>query len=436
MTVAQDGRSRVTRNVLDVLRRPRRVLLVAVPLLALALAGVVVHTGGRHIDLEVYRFGVQAWLAGGDLYGPLPETSGHIVLPFIYPPFAALLMVPLAVVPWPVAWVGMLAVSALALGATLYVVARRMWPGGGRPGALSVAALALPLCLLIEPGRAVDFEVAPEGIQRATLGLEPVLQTLEFGQINLVLMALVAVDCLAVHPRWRRGVLIGIAAAVKLTPAAFVLFFLLRRDYRAAVTAAVAGVVATAIGFLVAPGQSWTFWLDNPAGGVSGSPFFTNQTFEAVLVRAGVEGVPRTVAWLLLGAALLALAAPVIRRADPPLALVATAGVALLVSPTSWSHHWVWVAPALLVMAATAWRNRSAVWAGAAVLTAAVFVLAPHQWLPRAEERELTWSPLEQVIGSTYVWFTVLLFVAVRVGLRSAAAPRPGPSDTARPAGG
>ena len=435
MTVAQAGLSRAEQRVLALLRQPRRVLLVAVPLLALALAGLVVHTGGRHIDLEVYRFGVQAWLAGGDLYGPLPETSGHIVLPFIYPPFAALLMVPLAVVPWPVAWVGLLAVSALALGATLYVVARRMWPGGGPPGALSVAVLALPLCLLVEPGRAVDFDVAPEGVQRATLGLEPVLQTLEFGQINLVLMALVALDCLVERPRWRRGVLIGIAAAVKLTPAAFVLFFLLRKDYRAAVTAAVSGVAATALGFLVAPGQSWTFWLDNPAGGVSGSPFFTNQTFEAVLVRAGVEDVPRTVAWLLLGAALLALAAPVIRR-DPPLALVATAGVALLVSPTSWSHHWVWVAPALLVMAATAWRDRSVVWAVAAVLSASVFVLAPHQWLPRAEERELSWSLTEQVIGSTYVWFTVLLFVAVRVGLRSAAAPRSGRSPAVHPTTG
>jgi alpha-1,2-mannosyltransferase len=293
VTVAQAGLSRAEQRVLALLRQPRRVLLVAVPLLALALAGLVVHTGGRHIDLEVYRFGVQAWLAGGDLYGPLPETSGHIVLPFIYPPFAALLMVPLAVVPWPVAWVGLLAVSALALGATLYVVARRMWPGGGPPGALSVAALALPLCLLVEPGRAIDFDVAPEGVQRATLGLEPVLQTLEFGQINLVLMALVALDCLVERPRWRRGVLIGDrcggqAHAGRVRAVLPAPQGLPGRGHRRGVR-----VAATALGFLVAPGQSWTFWLDNPAGGVSGSPFFTNQTFEAVLVRAGVEDVPR-----------------------------------------------------------------------------------------------------------------------------------------------
>ena len=147
-------------------------------------------------------------------------------------------------------------------------------------GALSVASIALPL---------------------ACWWLEPVMQTLEFGQINLLLMALVALDCLVVRPRWRRGLLVGLAAAIKLTPAAFVLYFLLRRDYRAAVIAAVTGAVATALGFLWTR-RVRTVWLDNPAGGVSGSPFFTNQTFEAVLARAGVDGLPRTVVWLLLSA--------------------------------------------------------------------------------------------------------------------------------------
>ena len=398
--------------VLDLLRRPGRILPFTVPLLVLVLIGVVVHTGGRHIDLEVYRFGVQAWLHGTDMYGTLPETSDHITLPFIYPPFAALVMVPLAVVPWMVSWPAMLALSTLALGVTVFVVVRRLWPSGGRGGALSVASIVLPLALAVEPGRDIDFNAVAAGFVRPALGLEPVMQTIEFGQINLLLMALVAVDVLVATPRWPRGMLIGIAAAIKLTPAAFVLYFLLRRDYKAAATAAVSGVVATALGFLVAPGSSLTFWLHNPAGGVSGSSFFTNQSFQAVLVRAGVDGTAATVVWVALSVALLALAAPVIRRAPAPLALVATAGVALLVSPTSWSHHWVWVAPALLVAAATAWRTRSVVWAAVTVLSAAVFVIAPHQQgLPRADGRELAWTPWEQVVGSTYVWFTVLLYL-------------------------
>ena len=407
-----DVRTRPERWLREQLRSPRRVLLVTVPLLALVLAGLVVHTGGRHIDLQVYRLGVQAWLSGGDLYGPLPETSAHIALPFIYPPFAALLMVPWALVSWTAAWVSLLALSTLSLGATLYVVARRMWPAGGPGAALSVASIALPLALAVEPGKAIDFAATVPDPRGPPLGLEPVLQTIEFGQINLLLMALVAVDLLVERPRWPRGLLIGIAAAIKLTPAVFLLYLLLRRDFRASATVVVSGAVATAIGFLVAPAESWKFWLDNPVSGVSGSPFFTNQTFQAVLVRAGVDGPAGRIGWLLLSAALLALAVPVIRRAPAPLAMVATAGVGLLVSPTSWSHHWVWVAPALLVAAATAWQARSGGWLLATVAMAAVFVVAPHQWgLPRAGERELSWTPWQQVWGSTYVWFTVLLFV-------------------------
>ena len=116
VTGTSPARARPEQWLLTQLRAPRRVLLVTVPLLALVLAGVVVHTGGRHIDLEVYRLGVQAWLSGGDLYGPLPETSGHIALPFIYPPFAALLMVPWALMSWTAAWVSLLGLSTLSLG--------------------------------------------------------------------------------------------------------------------------------------------------------------------------------------------------------------------------------------------------------------------------------------------------------------------------------
>jgi alpha-1,2-mannosyltransferase len=396
-------------RLLDQLRTPRRVLPFTVPLLALALVNVVVHTGERHIDLEVYRFGVQAWLAGGDMYGTLPETSDHITLPFIYPPFAAIVLLPLAVAPWLLAWSALLALSTAALGLTFFLVARRLWPSGGRGGALSVASIALPLALAVQPGKAIDFSRPAPPIP--AFALEPVMQTIEFGQVNLLLMALVALDVLVVRTRWPRGLLIGIAAAIKLTPAAFVLYFLLRREYRAAAVAAVSTAVVTGLAFLIAPGPSWKFWLDNPAGGVSGSPFFTDQNFQALLARAGVDGTLKTVLWLALSVGLLALAVPAIRRAPAPLALMATAGVALLVSPTSWSHHWVWVAPFLLVAAASAWRARSFTWLGVTLASAAVFVVAPHQLdLPH---EGTNWTIDQQIFGGTYVWFTVLLFVVL-----------------------
>ena len=137
----------------------------------------------------------------------------------------------------------------------------------------------------MQPGKAIDFSRPAPRIP--AFALEPVMQTIEFGQVNLLLMALVAVDVLVVRPRWPRGLLVGIAAAIKLTPAAFVLYFLLRRDYRAAAVAAVSAALVTGLAFLVAPGPSWTFWLDNPAGGVSGSPFFTEPDLPG---RAGQGG--------------------------------------------------------------------------------------------------------------------------------------------------
>jgi alpha-1,2-mannosyltransferase len=372
---------------------PRRVLPVTVPVLAVVLTGMLFYTHGYHIDLEVYRLGVATWLAGGDMYGPLPPTVSGLSLPFIYPPFAAMVLLPLEVLPWTVAWIALYGASLASLAVTLYVVARRVWPEAGRPGALSVASVALPVALL----------------------LEPVLETFKFGQVNLVLMALVAVDCLAVRTRWPRGLLVGIAAAIKLTPAAFVLFFLLRREQRAAVVTVVTAAVATGLGFVVDAGSSARYWFSGPAAGVSGSVFYTNQTIQAVLARAEVPALAARAVWLVAAAGLLALIVPVVRRAEPALALVTVAGFALLVSPTSWSHHWVWIAPALLVVATEAVRRRSRGWTAAAALLALTFYVAPFRWLPHEHDAELGWTSAQQVVGATYVIVGIAALVALRI---------------------
>jgi len=370
---------------------PGWLYLLSLPLLAVSVAVLASSLGGHYLDLEVYRLGVQTWLSGGDLYGALPTTSAGIALPFIYPPFAAMVMVPLTVTGWGFASVALFLASLLSLAVTMYVVLRRLWPSGGHAGALAATTAVVPFCLV----------------------LEPVSQTFGFGQINLVLMAMVALDCLMVRTRWPRGMLIGLAAAIKLTPAAFVLFFLLRKDYRSAVVAAVTGAVATGIGILVAPGASERYWGGGMSGvsGVSGSPFFTNQTFQAVFARAGIGGLELKLGWVALSAVLLFLAAPAIRRAPRPLALMVTAGVALLVSPTSWSHHWVWIAPALLIVGVSAWRARSTLWAAVTAVLAVTFVVAPFQHLPHGDGAELHWSLLQQAAGASYVVITLAVYV-------------------------
>ncbi|WP_051133014.1 glycosyltransferase 87 family protein [Nocardia paucivorans] len=408
--------------------RVREFAVWLLPLLAAAVTAVCLgmslgpfeRISGDYIDLEVYRLGVEEWRSGGDLYGELPKTGIGISLPFIYPPFAALALGVFALVPWTVSMVAYLVTSVGALALTLYLVARQLWPETGRARtALLVCATATPPALL----------------------LEPVFATLDFGQVNLLLMGLVAADCLTRNPRWPRGLLIGIAAAIKLTPAAFVLFLLVRRDYRAAVTATVSGAAATLVGFVVLPDESVRYWFGGfgNVDGLSGSAFHTNQSFQAVLTRLEITGPVATALWVVLSAALVALAVVAMRRpgTPPSIALAVNAIVALLVSPISWSHHWVWVAPAILAMTGYAIRQpgRDGLrWYIAATLTIVVFIAAPHGYLPGENNRELDWTPIQQVIGDTYVWFGLLLVVFVVIAARRSAPeePRiaPEPSDT------
>ena len=363
------------------LTTPWLVVPIVLPVLVLVVWILLQRSHAYFLDLEVYRIGVHTWLAGGDMYGPLPPTAVGRELPFIYPPFAAIVLTPLVLLPWNAAWVTLFALSLASIAVTLYVVARSVWPAGEVPGAVALATMALPLALVLEPVRG----------------------TFEFGQINLILMGLVAADCLVRRPRGPRGLLVGLAAAIKLTPAAFVLFFLLRRDPRAAVVAVVTAVAATVLGFIVDPASSLRYWSNGPAAGVSGSEFYTNQTLMAVLTRAGFgEGVAKAV-WLVLAAAVLALVVPVVRRAEPALALVALAGCALLLSPTSWSHHYVWIAPAVLVAGVQAVRTRSPGWTVTSVGLVVAFALAPFRFLPGDGGRELGWTGPQQLVGATYV---------------------------------
>ncbi|MDN5920230.1 MAG: glycosyltransferase 87 family protein, partial [Pseudonocardia sp.] len=359
----------------------RGVAYVAVPLLVVTLVWSVLRLRGYQLDLDIYRLGVQTWLAGGDMYGTLPAPMEGPVLPFIYPVFAAVVMVPLAVIPYTAALIVLFALSLFALAGSIYLTVRVAWPAGGRSGALSVSMLALSAALIIEP----------------------VAQTFAFGQVNLVLMAMVLVDCLAPRTRWPRGLMIGLAAAVKLTPAGFVLFFLIRRDFRSTVVAAVTGIVATGIGFAVDPDASARYWFGGPAARVSGSTFFSNETIQAILARQDLTGLPFTLLWLAGIVLVLVLAYPVIRRAEPATALAAVAAVVLMASPTSWSHHWVWVVPALIAIGAHAVRHRSWAWAALGVVTAVVFYLAPFRWMPNVWGMTMHWSAFEQMLGASYV---------------------------------
>ncbi|HEX4702962.1 MAG TPA: glycosyltransferase 87 family protein [Pseudonocardiaceae bacterium] len=343
------------------------------------------------VDLSVYRIGVLTWWQRGDIYGVLPPTGIGVSLPFTYPPFAVVALGPLAILGWEWTIVCLTILSLVCLAVVIYLTVRSAWPNGGIRGAVVGTAVMLPLSLFTEPVR----------------------DTIWFGQVNLLLMALVALDCLVVTPRWPRGLLIGIAAAIKLTPAVFLLFFLLRKDYRAAVTMAVSGVVATAIGFLADWSGSFTFWFGSSGGAhaVGDSAALLNQSLAGGIARIGLSSQAETVIWVVVVAALAVFATAGVRKAlrtgSVPLAMAITAGFGLIASPISWGHHWVYIVPVIIVMVADGIQRRQRGWLLAAAAAVAVYHAAAFLRLDIAGE----WPPVRLLEENSFVLAAITLLV-------------------------
>jgi alpha-1,2-mannosyltransferase len=399
------------------LRRPAtlggRLTLIAVNVACVVFFLTVPHDhemafGPYRIDLDVYRIGGRVWLDGMYLYGRLPVTMSGVRLPFTYPPLAAVIFSPLSLVSMMVASVG---VTLVSIGLTALVL-RWCLRSLDRPADESSA-------LAGRDGWAVWW------LLPLALWLEPVRNNLGYGQINIALMALVVLDCLtpSAAARWPRGCLIGFAAAIKLTPAAFALYFVVRRDWRAAATAAASFLVATGAGFLLAWHDSVQYWtkIVFDVSRVGDLTYAANQSILGVFERLGISHPAVELAWavaaaVVTGAAWLGMSRALAVNQDC-LALSLNALAALLISPVSWSHQWVWCVPMLLAFADATLLHRAR---GPAIATAAglaVFFAAPQWWFPDGDLRELAWSGWEQAIGSAYVFFAAVILVYAAVAL-------------------
>ncbi|MGD7002352.1 glycosyltransferase 87 family protein [Corynebacterium halotolerans] len=374
-------------------------------------AGIFPGTAGEvlryHIDFHVYREGAQALLAGDNLYTRSYEVRG-ITLPFTYPPLAAILFIPLTWLPLMVGAALWTLVTAALLWWCMVIVLRHCTPGRSAADHRTLATWLLPVALLFEPVR----------------------ETLSFGQINVLLMTVVLVDTLTRRPWLPRGVFIGLAAAVKLTPAVFILYFLVRRDWRGAATAVGSGVAFTLAAAAVNPALSWTYWLDtlSDTGRIGGLAYTANQSIQGLLFRVLPEDVVDPV-WLVLVvlalAGIIAAMVRVHRAAATPGGsavglVVLNSLVALVCSPVSWSHHWVWLVPLAIVLGAAVWRTRAsgdrvarALAGGVLVLTVSCSLLQPHWNLPNTQDRELDWALWMQPWGNTFVIIAVFTVVSV-----------------------
>jgi alpha-1,2-mannosyltransferase len=312
----------------------------------------------RLVDLDVYRSAGESLITGRPLYSFL--TAPPQLLPFTYPPVAAVFAVPLALIPWTAAqWCWTL----LQLALLVLIAAISFRPLLARLGS------AWPVGL--------GFVVAAVG------WLTPVRDGIRFGQVDIVLVALCLLDCVVRRPRWPRGLLIGLAAAVKLTPLVFLPYLWLTGRRRAAWVAAASMAGFTLFGALVSPMDSRDYWgsafFDSSRLGINTNT--SNQSLRGMLLRTPLPGVAQTA---LLVICLVVVAVVGYRRArtlserGDEVAGVAVVGLlAVLLSPVAWIHHLAWI---VLVMGVVADDLRSR---GRVVATFAVglFYGFPLPWI-------------------------------------------------------
>ena len=376
------------------------------------------------IDFDVYRMGGQVLLDGGDLYGILPRLAEGSYLPFTYPPLAAALFSIFTVVP-------------LGLGQALFT-------------AISIGCL-LVVCRIVLSSL-VERPV-PELWWLATaattvgLWLEPVRDTLNFGQINIVLMTLVVVDVLLGRGKWWNGLLVGLAISIKLTPAVFLLFFLVRRDWRALGVGAASAVTYAALGHLLTPNDSTTYWTSTlfDTDRIGSPHFANNQSIKGELGRLGIESdvawflvsliVGLFIAWVAWRLLSVAPAGPQLSGPRDVAALMAVAFAALYCSPVAWDHSWVWVVPLLILLTFLATRPAaSAMWWWLVGFGLVICAVAPHQRIPQRYDAELSWVWWQHLVGSSYLLWGLAVLVALGVSAPRVLTSRRSADTLAQPA--
>lgn len=339
-------------------------------------------------DLRVYHGAVDAWIHhGGRIYDyHVPGTTYG----FTYPPFAAVSMVPMALLGLHAAIAVGLLLNLAATAAVLAILAPR------EPRRHGWFGFTLVVCMLAM--------------------FEPARDTFSFGQVNLLLLALVLSDAWLLttgRDRWA-GVGIGLAAAIKLTPAIFIVLLLLARRPRAASVAATVAASATALAAWAAPEPSRFYWTQAvwDTTRIGRLDYVSNQSLQGVLARLADPAEPSRTAWALAALAVLGVWVWRTHRAtaagDLMGAFALTGLVACLVSPITWVHHLVWLLPSFAILVEEGLRRRRLLWAAG---VSYVLLCSSVVWLWFDDA-----SGVDGFLGSNiYVWITLGLLFALPV---------------------
>ncbi|MFZ2291851.1 MAG: glycosyltransferase family 87 protein [Corynebacterium casei] len=377
------------------------------------------------IDMVIYREGVKAFMAGGEVYS-VPMMAGDIALPFIYPPFGALVMVPLAGDWFSHAMAGdiMIVLSNLLIGLVVLLLAFALNRQRSNPfvssDVIATASLIWGIVLIFEPVRLNNG----------------------FAQINIIIMVLVALDLI---PRKRlkwlpQGWLIGVAAAIKITPLAMLLYFLVRKEIKPIITAAISAIIATLIAAAVRWDVAWEYFsiklLSMSTGGDFGvqTAYQSNSSIKGAIERLytsqeGMEAASTitNIIWLCFAIITVVLGGwlmvALMKRGLNIEAWMINAFIMLLISPVSWSHHWVWVAiaiPVLLYRAIT-WRHLN--WAAGILISilslwAILVVTVPPKWYWADGINVWDMELVFKLVMNDFVWLSVSTMLALAYMLR------------------
>jgi len=340
---------------------PAMAWIIGIPTAALlAISSLWYSTNEPEMDFQVYRTGARH-IFRSDLYSSQIEVLGRH-LSFTYPPLAGLLF-------WPIS---------------------RLSPFAGQIlwNASNLVALVALIALSIAAARSrrlvgSDWRTALMLLLPVALLLYPVRSDLALGQINIMLILMIVAD-LTTGLSWRgrslpHGLLIGLAAAVKLTPLVFIPYLVVSRQWRAATNATLTFVLVTGAMFVLSPSVSWVYFTRDAfdVKRVGNSLTIGNQALHAAIVRAHLS--PSSALFSFIAAVVLcggmAVAAVAYRRSSRLLAVLVCAATGLLLSPISWLHHYVWIVPAVIWLAVGHDRPAQGRWW--AFVAALVFVVVP-----------------------------------------------------------
>lgn len=317
------------------------------------------------VDLGVYRAAGRNVLAGNPVYAPVTAAElphlGRSLLVFTYPPISAVLSVPLALL-------GTLASRVIWTIAAVY------------------APLAAVIVITFRPliARARRYGPAVAGLIFVAAAVTlPMRDEIAYGQVDILLAALCVADIGARRPSWPSGLLIGLATAVKLTPAVFIVYLLITGRRKAAITAAASAAAFTALPWAIIPSGAsyyWTKAIFDP-NRLGRNAQISNQSVRGMLLRWFWPSAPPGWVWpllaVLIAVAGFALARRAFRRGND-LAGVAMVGLlAILISPVSWIHHLVWIVAAIGAITGDARVRKRA--AAAAAAGAFFVVTSPYQ---------------------------------------------------------